>query len=177
MIELKIFISAGADESAKLTGDHRPCAYVAVRTDGKTEARFYGEGHLLDMNAALAEGIVAALADIFPINLESVELPDIEIICSGPGFWKRVVQTCQAETSNPNRAKALDQHDCWKALATLAAIFGLPAPRKPVSPLERETLNRVTEERKAVAKEAIGRVPRDAAGITNSWRKDVELIG
>ncbi|MGO4199075.1 hypothetical protein AB4Z13_27320 [Rhizobium sp. YAF28] len=176
MSDLKIFISAGADDSAELTGDHRPCAYVAFRTDGNSESRFCGQGHLLDMNAAMAEGLLAALTDFFPIDPTSDFglLPDIEIICPGPGFWKRVIQTCEAETSNPHRARGLDQHDCWKKLAVLAATLELAAPRKPSSPSERGILNRVTEQRKKLAKEAIGKVPRDASGISVSWREDME---
>ncbi|MBY2984861.1 hypothetical protein [Rhizobium leguminosarum] len=174
MTDLKIYLDAGQDSSAELSGLHRPCAYVALTANGKIEMHYLGVGNLRDMNAASAEALLAALTDIYA-DLDSSDLPPvIEIICASPGFWKRLDLTHQAETLNPKRAQGLDQHDCWKKLATLAAVFDLAPPRKPSSPSEEDQLKRVTQRRKELAKEATRKVPRDASGITESWREDGE---
>lgn len=176
MNDLKIFIDAGQDSSAELSGRHRPCAYVALKTDGKTTMAHCGMGHLRDMNAVSAEALVASLTHIYAdLGGSSDLVPAIEIISGSPGFWKRLDLTQEAEVLNPKRAQGLDQHDCWKKLATLNAVLGLAPPRKPASPSEEDMLKRVKQLRKELAKKAVARVPHDASGITEAWHEDWEL--
>ncbi|MBB3461077.1 hypothetical protein [Rhizobium sp. BK377] len=176
MNDLKIFIDAGQDGSAELSGRHRPCAYVALKTDGKTAVAYCGMGNLRDMNAVSAEALVATLTDIYAdLGGSSDPVPDIEIISASPGFWKRLDLTQEAELLNPKRAQGLDQHDCWKKLATLNAILGLARPRKPASPGEEDMLKRVNQRRKELAKRSVAEVSHDASGITAAWPEDWEL--
>ncbi|TBZ96338.1 hypothetical protein E0H56_04395 [Rhizobium leguminosarum bv. viciae] len=177
MNDVKIYVDAGADRSAPINGKHRQCAYTVVRTDGRSESRFYGLGHLRDMSVAIAEGIIAALMDLLPEALESAPelLPNIEIICGSPGFWNRLVQTCEVEILDREHARGLDQQDSWKKLAVLAAVFRLPAPRKATGPSEERALLWVQKEREKLSKEALSKVSLDASGITECWRKDLEF--
>jgi hypothetical protein len=172
LTEIKLFIDAGQDSSAKMIGKHRACAYFVLRVDENGGRRgYWGIGNFKDTQAAFAEGILAASGvqdpDDFPI---------FAIVAESPGFWQRVAQTLEKEINEPRKAEKADQRETWKKLTGGAALLNLSDPRKPISPSEERELKAAKELRLFYAKKAVTEVPTDHSGLFSQGELELDVV-
>jgi hypothetical protein len=154
MPDWKLYVDAGEAAGAPMTHGYRPAAYVAKLVSEDRELQFAGMANVRDIQELYAQGLIKALEHL-ATEAEAAALPEVAIICLGPGFWDRLQHTLSAEFSKRGKALRGNQHAIWRKLAILASLFGLQTPRAPAAPAETAKLVRVKADRVRHAQDAL----------------------